>query len=321
MTGARRRALALVLCALSSSLAPGRLLGQFTLAGNAGTVRYEQAPSERAAGFSPEFRLEGRHVAFGLAGALTGGADGGRVATIAPSLWAASNPILPHVQLAGQLSAQYTAPRGDSSSYAAMGVGELAFAGEGRGLAVGLGAGFGAIAGQPDVSAFKVRGRSWFDAGPLALSLSAEPTLIAGSWYADVSVGAWTEFGPLEGNASLQLRQARSSGTATAGSLDIAWHFTDRVAAQVSGGRYLRDPFQGLPAGTFLTLGVKVLLWQPAHEASSGGVGQSPLGDVDFSSASGTAVTRHGGGNALFHTRNVPAFKNGNSAGGRGHKI
>lgn len=319
MTSVRRRALALVLCALALAIAPERLWGQFAVSGNAGTVRNEQASSENSAGLSPEFRLENRHVAFGLAGALTGGADGSRVAMAGPSLWAASNPILPHVFLAGQASAQYTAPRGDSSSYAGMGIGEVALAGEGRGLAFGLGGGFGKITGLAGVGAFKARGRGWFAAGPLALTLSAEPTVIAGSWYADVSLGAWTEFGPLEGDASLQVRQSRSSGTSAGGSLEIAWHFTDRLAAQVSGGRYLRDPFQGLPAGTFLTLGVKVLLWQPASDTASGGVGQSPLGDVDFSSAGGTAVTSHGGGSALFHVRNVPTGAGG-TGGGRGHK-
>ena len=321
MTGARRRALALMLFVAPPSLAPSRLFGQFSVSGNAGAVHYEQAASENSAGLSPEFRLESRHVAFGLAGAVTGGSDGGRVASLGPSLWAATNPIFPHVQLAGQLAAQYTSPHGDSSSYAAMGLGEVAFAGAGRGLAFGLGGGFGKIEGQTGVSAFKARGRGWFDYGPLALTLSAEPTFIAGSWYADVSLGAWTEFGPIEGTASLQWRQAASSGAAAGGSLELAWHFTDRLAAQISGGRYLRDPFQGLPAGTFLTVGVKVLLWQPAGDDSEGGVGVSPLGDVDYGSVSGTAVTRHGGGNNLFHTRIVPAIKKGNSAGGRGHKI
>jgi hypothetical protein len=204
-----------------------------------------------------------------------------------------------------------------------MGVGEVAFAGEGRGMAFGLGGGYGKITGQPSVGAFKLRGRGWFDAGPLSLTVAAEPTVIAGSWYADMSVGAWTEFGPIEGNASFQVRQAKSSGTSAGGALEVAWHFTNRLAAQISGGRYLRDPFQGLPAGNFLTLGVKVLLWQPPAPTGDRAVGDSPLGEVDFGSVSSTAVTKHGGGNALFHIRNVPAVKKntGGTGGGRGHKV
>lgn len=305
---------------------PHALHAQLSVTANAGTVRYEQASAEQSAAFSPEFRLERSHMAFAVAGAFTGGSDGSRIVAGGPSLWLASSPIAHHVQLDGQASFQYTAPRGDSTSWAAMGVGEIAFTSDGPGFALGLGGGTGTIAGSPAVNALKGRARGWFDAGPVSMTLVAEPTVIAGTWYADFTVGGSTEYGPLDGSLNLQLRQARTSGTSAGAEGEAAWHVTGTTALVVTGGRYLRDPFQGLPAGTFLTVGVKILLWKPHTNGSGAGVGESPLSEVDFGSANTLGGHAHGLGNSLLGLRNVPSVKKtttsgGGSTTGRGHKL
>jgi hypothetical protein len=205
-----------------------------------------------------------------------------------------------------------------------MGVGEVAFTSDGPGFALGAGGEAGAIAGGSTLTALKARARGWFDAGPISMTLVAEPTVIAGSWYADFTVGGSTEYGPLEGSLAVQVRQAQSSGTSAGAELNAAWHATARTALVVTGGRYLRDPFQGLPAGAFLTVGVKVLLWKPRTSGEGGGVGESPLSEVDFGSANSLGGRSHGVGNSLLRVRNVPAVKKGSSSAGgngRGHKV
>ena len=314
---------ALLAILAAGASAPVALHAQLTLAANAGTVRYEQASAERAAGLSPEYQLQTRHLAFSLAAAVTGGSDGGRIVAGGPSLSLASSPIAHHVQLDAQASFQYTAPKGDSSSWAAMGLGEIAFTSDGPGFALGVGGGTGTIAGASAVNALKARARGWFDAGPVSMTIAAEPTVISGTWYADFTVGGSTEYGPLEGSVNLQLRQAKSSGTSMGTEVDVAWHVTAGTAFVATGGRYLRDPFQGLPAGTFLTVGVKVLLWKPRTSPATEGVGESPLSEVDFGSANTLGGRAHGGGNSLLRLRNVPAVKKNSGGGGngRGHKV
>ncbi len=327
MAWTRRSALAMTVaaCAAASALAPAPLHAQLAVTANAGTVRYESAPSEQSAGLSPELRLQGSHAAFALNAALTSGSDGSRIAAGGPSLWLATSPILHHVQLDAQGSFQYTSPRGDSSSYAAMGVGEIAFTSDGPGFALGAGGGTGKIAGSSAINALKARARGWFDAGPVSFTLMAEPTLISGTWYADFALGGSASVGPVEGELDLQVRQSHTSGTSAGAELDAAWHFARTMALQVSGGRYLRDPFQGLPAGNFVTVGIKAVLWSPRPREGSG-VSESALSDVDFGSAGGLKV--HGNGNSLLRIRNVPALSHGNSGTsgggsgttGRGHK-
>jgi hypothetical protein len=327
MSPARLAAPVTVLLALlaASASAPAALHAQLFVTANAGTVRYDQTTSERSAGLSPEFRLENRHLAFAFTAALTGASDGSRIAAGGPSLWLASSPIAHHIQLDAQASLQYTSPKGDSSSWAAMGIGEIAFTSDGPGFALGVGGGTGTIAGASAITALKGRARGWFDAGPISLTLAAEPTVIAGTWYADFTVGGSTEYGPFEGSANLLLRQARTSGTSAGAELEAVWHATRSAALVITGGRYLRDPFQGLPAGTFLTVGVKLLLWKPRVNGNGEGVGESALSEVDFGSANTLGGRSHGSGNSLLKIRNVPSVTKGSgssSAGGtgRGHK-
>lgn len=326
MPPVRLPAPAAALCAFLAcgALAPAPLHAQLAVTANAGTVRYEQATSEQSAALNPEFRIEGRHAAFAATAAFTEGSDGSRILAGGPSLWLATSPIVRHVQLDAQGAFQYTSPRGDSTSYAALGLGEIAFTSDGPGLALGAGGGMGKIAGTPSITAFKTRVRAWFDAGPVSVALAAEPTRIEGSWYTDYGAEADASSGHFEGALTAKLRQSHLTGTSAGGELETAWHLTPALALQLSGGRYLRDPFQGLPAGNFLTLGLKFLLWRP-HETGGQGVSESALDEVDFGSAG--SLFAHGGGNSLLHTRTVPSTGKGNSTTsgggstfGRGHK-
>ncbi len=319
------------LCALvaMTALYPAPLRAQLAVTANAGAVRYVQTSTEQSAGFNPEFRLEGRNAAFQLEGTFTGATDGSRVAAGGPSLWLATNPILRHIQLDAQGSFQYTSPRSDSSSYAALGVGEIAFAnGDGPGIALGAGGAMGKIAGTSAVNAFKARARAWFDAGPVSVSLAAEPTRLEGAWYTDYGAEFDTEAGHFEASLTGRLRQSKASGSEAGGELETAWHFTPAMALLVSGGRYLREPLQGLPAGNFVTVGLKFLLWRP-HVADHGGVTESPLNDVDF--GSGGSLIAHGNSTTVLGTRNVPSITKatgsssttsggGSSSFGRSHK-
>ncbi len=317
-------AAALCACLALALLSPATLRAQLAVTANAGVVRYEQASTEQTAALSPEFRLEGSHAAFQLAAELTGGTDGSRIAAGGPSLWLATSPLLRHIQFDAQGSFQYTSPRGDSSSYAALGIGEIALTSDGPGLAFGAGGGTARIAGTSNVTVLKARARGWFDAGPVSVALAAEPTRLEGAWYTDFSAEFDTETGRLEASLTGRLRQSRTSGTSAGGELETAWHLTPALALLASGGRYLREPFQGLPEGNFVTVGLKFLLWRP-HVADHGGVGESALNDVNF--GAGGRLLGHGRGTSLLPSRSVPGLtkKSGTTSGtgtgnGRGHK-
>jgi hypothetical protein len=268
----------LVACTLAATLAP-RLNAQLMLGATAGAVHYDQQATRSSLALNPEVRYERRRLVFDASGGYTAGSDGGRVLDGGGTLWAATNPFSGHLQFDGLLQGSLTAPHADSSSSSLFGFGELAYAPEGRGVAAGIGAIQGTIQGSGTVSALRTEVRGWYVKDDLTLTASIEPTHLSGSWFVEYTAGADRSLGDWDVSGGLRLRQVSGAGVALGGTGSVSWDFNPRWTAELDLGRYLRDPYQGLPSGYFLSLGVRVKLasWK---EGTGEGVGAASVGDV-----------------------------------------
>ena len=303
---------------LAAVAAPAR--AQLNLGANAGQVRYETAPTTSSFDFNPELTLPGRRSLLDLTGSATTASDGSRSLAGGATVWGATPPVADHFQLDGLLQAVYTSPTGDSTSYALTGFVEAAYTGDDGGFAIGGGVLRGGITGLPALNAVRGSVRGWRDVGPLSLTLAVQPTALSTRvWFTDVTAGAEVDPGKSEIAGTALLRQSPATGLDLGGEVSVVYHLTPAVALAASGGRYLRDPFQGLPQGFHVNVGAVLTVWRP-HTAEGEGVQKGDLSDLELKAL---GVGR-GGGNGLL--RNTPATskKLSGSSGsgfGRGHKL
>ena len=142
-----------------------------------------------------------------------------------------------------------------------------------EGVALGAGIVSGVIQQEPGVAAFRVRGRGWWQVDtPTQLSLTTEATRFLGAWYTDIVGGVSFDGARTVGSLWLSGRLSKTYGSTGAASATLQYYLTPSVALEVSGGNYLRDPFQGLPRAGFIAGGVRVFASRRAiasHSAPS----------------------------------------------------
>jgi hypothetical protein len=303
--------------ALVTVAAPIR--AQLNLGVHAGAVRYEQLPGTGSFVLNPELTLPGVRRLFSLSASATTASDGSRSIEGGATLWGATPAVAEHLQLDGMLQGSYTNPRGDSTSYSLLGFAEAAFTGDDYGFALGGGAVRGVITGQPAVNGLRASVRGWRDVGPVSLALSVQPTVLSARiWFTDVTANAEVDPGRSEIAGTLLLRQSPGTGLDLGGEASFAYHVTARLAFAASAGRYLRDPFQGLPQGFHVNVGVVLTLWRP-RAAESEGVGKADLTDLELKAL---GINPHGFGRSAIRVNPATLKKlSGSSGGGRGHKL
>lgn len=285
---------------------------QLVLGASAGVVRYDQQSTTGSLVLAPEIRLERPRFMFDAAGGYTAGSDGGRIGEATGTIWGATRPFSGGYQLDGLVQASTTQPQADSSSQELFVLGELAWSLADRGVGVGLGTVQAGIQGTPAVSAFRAELRGWYVLADSALTLtgSIEPTQLQGSWFTELAGGAeWTP-GSWDVSAGLRLRAVSGAGLSLGGESSVSRDINAQWAVELDAGRYLRDPFQGLPAGYYVSLGVRLKLasWR---SASSEGVGAMELGDLSMKAARGAFGMRT--------VSSLPAPSGGNSGRGSGN--
>ena len=291
----------------------------FNLGATAGAVRYEQVAGTGSFAFSPELALPGVRRLLNLSASATTASDGSRSLEGGATLWGATPPVAGHLQLDGFLQGAYTSPRGDSTSYSLTGFAEGAFTGEDGGFALGGGGLRGVITGEPAVNAVRLSARGWRDLGPVSLSLAVQPTALSTRvWFTDVTANAEVDPGRSEISATVLLRQSPGTGLDLGGEGSYVYHLTPRVALAVSAGRYLRDPFQGLPQGLHVNAGAVFTVWRP-RAAESEGVGKADLTDLELKAL---GLSPHGMGNAPVRVNPATSKRSANAgSNGRGHKL
>jgi hypothetical protein len=302
---------------LACTAGPAR--AQLDLGANAGTVRYEQVSATQSLAVNPVFTLTGERALLNLTGTATTESDGGSSLEAGGTLWGATKPVAEHFQLDGMLQGSSTNPRGDAASYSALAFGEAAWSGESYGVALGAGGARGGIAGQPAIDALRAGVRTWVDAGPVTLTLAVQPTALSTRvWFTDVTASAEVDPGRAEITGTALVRQSPATGLDLGGEADFVYHLTRRVAFAASGGRYLRDPFQGLPQGAHFTVGAVLTLWRP-KAAGQEGVGQSDLSDVELKAL---GINPHGFANSVMRANPSTTRKlMGHGGSGRGHGL
>ncbi len=306
-----------VVVAVASAGAALPLRAQFNLGANAGAVRYEQVSSTGSVGINPDLTLLGTRVLWNVGGTWTTASDGSRSLEGATTLWGATPMVASHVQLDGMLQGAYTSPTGDSTSYSVLGFGEAAFTGDSYGVGVGGGVMGAQITGSPAISAYRASARLWVTPGAWTLGLSVQPTALSTKvWFTDVTASAEIDPGKMEIAGTALLRQSPASGLDLGGEGSFTYHITPRAAFTASAGRYLRDPFQGLPSAYHVNVGVVLTLWRPAAKETEG-VGQADLTDLTLK-----ALAR-GFGQGPLRMNPATSKKLSGSSGssfGRGHK-
>jgi len=306
------------LLAAACAVAAAPLRAQLNLGANAGEVRYEQVGGTGSVGINPDLTLTGTRLLWNVGGTWSTATDGSRSLEGATTLWGATPMVASHVQLDGMLQGAYTSPAGDSTSYSLLGFGEAAFTGDSYGVGIGAGALGAQITGSSAISALRASARGWAEVGDWTLGLSVQPTALSTKvWFTDVTASAEIDPGKMEISGTALLRQSPATGLDLGGEGSFTYHITPRAAFAASAGRYLRDPFQGLPAGYHVNVGVVLTLWQPRAKETEG-VGQADLTDVTLKSL---GINGHGLGQSALRINPATSKKvSGSSGGGRGHK-
>jgi hypothetical protein len=134
-------------------------------------------------------------------------------------------------------------------------------------------------------------------------------------WFTDATLDAEVDPGRSEISATALLRQSPGTGLDLGGEALYIYHLTPRVALGASAGRYLRDPFQGLPKGFHVNVGVVLTLWQQ-RSTEGEGVEQPDLTDLDFKAL---GINPRGLGQSAI--RVTPATSKGGNGNGRGHRL
>lgn len=294
---------------------------QLVIGATAGAVKYDSQSTTTSFALNPEVRYERRGFVLDIGAGYTAGSDGGRVADGGGTIWGSTRPGASHVQLDGLLQMSLTHPQADSSSSAVFGLGEVAYALEGRGIAAGLGTVQATIQGTPTLGAFRTEVRGWYvlPDGDVTLTASVEPTHLAGTWFTEFAAGAeWTP-GAWDVSGGLRMRQVPGSGVTLGGAGSASYNVTPRWSVELDAGRYLKDPYQGLPAGYFISLGVKlkVATWK---SGTGEGVGAANLGDVSLKAAERSfGFASHGNSGPGSGSGSGRTVSPG-SGRGRGHK-
>ena len=234
---------------------------QASLGAGVGTVRDTGGSTFSNATLSPAVQFLRPSFFLGANGsvsALPGGvwAEQGRA-----DVWAA----LPRDGLTSSylaLSATVAVSNRSDGAAAAAGsaLGELTLTGGRGGIALGVGAVSGVIERELGITSLRMRARGWWQERAAApqLSLSIESTRFLDAWYTDVLGGAAVDRGRLVGSFWVTARVSAAYGSKGAVSAAFQYFTTPALSLELSAGRYLSDPFQGLPAAGYVSAGIRV---------------------------------------------------------------
>lgn len=259
--------------AIAALLAPAvAAQNQTSLGVGAGTVRHERGASFSALTLSPAVQRLSSSSYLGAGGALSLLEGGVWAAQGRGDLWLA----VPRAKLTGARLAfsatASTSTRSDGIAAASgAAIGEALWTGARGGVALGAGPAIGVIESFPGIGALRVRGRGWWQlsgrADNVGLSLIVEGTRLAAAWYTDVVAGVSFESTRIAAGLWASGRFSAVYGSSGAASGTLQYFVTPTLAAEATGGSYLRDPFQGLPRAGFFTAGVRI--FRPGRAAAS----------------------------------------------------
>lgn len=231
--------------------------GQISLGFGLGVVRHDDGTSFSALTISPAAQRVAPMLYVGAGGGLSLLEAGVWAGQGRADFWGARGPVA--------LNATAAASTRSDGLAAAAGTVLLEYlwnrAPGGRGgVAAGAGSAAGVIEGFLPIAAVRLRGRGWWQPAHPApqLSLTVEGTRFYGAWYTDLVAGATLDRPRTTASLWLSARLSRTYGSTGAVSGTFQYFVTRRVALEITGGNYLRDPFQGLPRAAFGTAAIRL---------------------------------------------------------------
>ncbi|HEX6645013.1 MAG TPA: glycogen-binding domain-containing protein [Gemmatimonadales bacterium] len=231
-----------------------------TLDGTLTRIAYDEGVAVTGASLSPSVQLLRPWQAFYAGGSITRFPDD--VWSVQGHL-AGSAFLAPVAGLRPELDARVRGTRHEDGG----GSGELAgtarlhWLGVDRGLWLGAGGGR-ASDGSDWRGTIEAEIGGWMRTGPGTLSLSLTGWRVGSAYrYAEIESAYRLQRGPLEFTAFGGLRHWLRPGDASAdgwGGASASWWLGDRLAVTLAGGAYPADFGQGLPAGTFGSIGARI---------------------------------------------------------------
>ena len=225
-----------------------------------GVVRQDNGSRFSAFTLSPALQRLTPLLFLGASGGLSVLDSGAWASQGRADLWAA-RPVTPTTKLALNvvLSATTRSDGGAAGSGSALGEVVWAPPGGRGGGAIGAGPVTGVIENVLPVTALRLRARAWWlTPSSTQLSFSTEATRFLGAWYHDVLAGVSIDRPRTVAYLWVSGRASGRYGSSGAVSALGQYFVTPRLAIELSGGNYLRDPFQGLPRAGFGSLGVRL---------------------------------------------------------------
>ncbi len=178
------------------------------------------------------------------------------------------------LRLGGELISAGARRSDGSWSAAAHGVGELIWSRRRWGLGLGAGPSAGWTLDKiprdttdttpspaPSVSsvaALHLRARGWWHVGPAYSSFSLEPTRFPDGWFTDVGTGITMMRGPATASLWVQTRLSAAFGSTAAASVAVQAFVSPVISLELSGGSFLREPYQGLPRAGYVTFAAQL---------------------------------------------------------------
>ena len=246
---------------------------QASLAVGAGIVRHEGGSSFSAFSLAPAAQRVTPSFYLGASGSISLIERGVWASQARGDLWT----TLPRPRGSPRVALSATAAGSTRSDGVAAGSGsalvELGWNRERAGAAFGVGSAGGVIEGATPVGAPRLRARAWWQPGAQSTELvfSTEATRFLGAWYTDLVGGISLERPRFTASLWMSARVSGTYGSTGAVSAALQYFPTQSIALEVSGGNYLRDPFQGLPRAGFG--GAAVRMFTGRHTASSARAG------------------------------------------------
>ncbi len=222
-----------------------------------GTVRYPEGASFSAA-LSPAVRYSSPSFMADVAGSIASLPGAVWSSQGRADLWAATAPLTDGVRLGAEGIVAASSRSDGGSTAAAHGIGEVLWSAPRWGIGVGAGPSWG-WSGGTSVAAFHARGRAWWRPGAATdWQLSVEPTRFQGAWFTDATAGVTVEGSPATLFLSTSVRSPSVYGSEPVGSAFLRVFVSRSVSLELGGGKYLSDPYQGLPPARFVTVGLRL---------------------------------------------------------------
>ena len=250
-----------LLVAASTGAAPAAAQTDASVGFGVGTVRYEGGAAFSSASLASALRYAAPTFVADGSGSIASLPTGVWASQGRLGLWGATPPLRGGLRLSAEGILAGTTRSDGGWTSAAHGLGELVWSAPTWGIGVGAGPSAGWIANDTSVTALHTRVRLWWRpsdaAGGTNWQLSVEPTRFGDAWFTDASAGVTLERGPAVLWLGAAARLSSAYGSTGGGSTFLQLFVAPSVSLELGGGNYLRDPYQGLPRGGFLTLGIR----------------------------------------------------------------